>query len=180
MANLGPDWDILIEMISKGGHALIHNGGRVDLNYLNKVAERYRPKTYLGSLLLCDWNYMEPVIIELEAWAICLALRWNKHFFKKDTGGSDFILNRIIRLEDLGRWTQALSILDAALVQPRPSDKGTLIVTELNRWFCLQELGRDNDIIRREVLAWKLTDLSPIMQSICTLVDWLFLEIIMT
>jgi hypothetical protein len=58
-----------------------------------------------------------------------------------------------VNLERLGRWTHALSVLDAFLQAPLPSSHVSL--ARINRWFCLQEIGHDDESLEREIRAWK-------------------------
>lgn len=156
-AKLGADWDMVQEMIQRR-HVIIHNGGRVDREYLDRVASRLRTGVYLGSTLICDLAYLEPVMVELETWAVCLAVRWDKHFFKKPANYRNLVIDRVVRLEGSGRWTQALAILDSYLKKPLPTDTQDVIIAKINQWFCIQELGRDNASVQQEVRAWQLED----------------------
>jgi hypothetical protein len=154
ITNIGADWDMLSEMIQRR-HVIVHNGGRADADYLSKVAPRLRRGLYPGSKLTCDSAYLQPVLIELETWAICLALRFSKHFFKEEASVYDQIINRVIHLEELGRWTQGLAIMDSFLLDPVPIESDRIILAQTNRWYCLQELGKDNESIRREIQSWR-------------------------
>jgi hypothetical protein len=157
IADLGADWDMLNEMIQRR-HVIIHNGARADIDYLSRVAPRLRHGLYLGSALECNFTYIEPVLIELETWATCLALRWSKNFFKGVDVYDTMILGGVTRLESNGRWTQGLAILDSFLVDPVSSDAHSVILAQINRLFCLQELGRDSDSVQREIKTWGLDE----------------------
>jgi hypothetical protein len=157
VAYLGADWEMLKEMIQRR-HAIIHNGGRADIEYLDRVAPRLRHGLYLGSPLTCNFTYIEPVLIELEAWAMGLTLRWGKHFFGGKGIDDIAVIDRVTRLERNGRWTQGLAILDSYLFEPTSADAQRVILAQINRWFCLQELGRDSDSVQREVKAWRLDE----------------------
>lgn len=150
ISQLGAEWDMITEMIQRR-HAIIHNGGRVDAEYMRKVSENLKYGLRPGSRLLSGKNYMLPVLAELETWAVCLALRWGKHFFKESTAYYPFTLDRVVSLEEAGRWTQALAILDTILLKPLPPNLDDVAIAKINRWFCLQELGRENDALRREI-----------------------------
>jgi hypothetical protein len=154
LADLGADWDMLNEMIQRR-HAIVHNGGRADMEYLDRVAPRLKHGLYLGSSLSCNFAYVEPMLVELETWATCLALRWSKKFFK-GVGFTDvYLMERVARLEDNGRWTQGLAILDSYLMQPLPIHGYLVGLARVNRWYCLQELGRENDSMQREIRTWQ-------------------------
>jgi hypothetical protein len=156
ISKLGGDWDILQEMIQRR-HAIIHAGGRVDSEYLAKVPSRLKHGLTLGSDLLSGYTYIVPVMVELETWAICLMLQWAKNFFAAEDIIYNPVWGRVPKLEGLGRWTQALAVLDTVLLEPAPSDNTDFIIANINRWFCLQELGQDNDALRREICAADLT-----------------------
>jgi hypothetical protein len=148
---LGVDWAMITEMIQRR-HVIIHNGGRVDAEYMRKVSDSLKYGLQLGSSLISSQAYMSSVLTELETWAICLNLRWGKHFFKENNAYYPFIADRVIRLEGAGRWSQALAVVDNFLLAPLPTDQGDVGIMKINRWFCLQELGRDNDALRREII----------------------------
>jgi hypothetical protein len=154
ITNLGADWNMLNEMIQRR-HAVIHNGGLADSDYLAKISPDLRKGLYPGSSLVCNMAYIDPVLIELETWAICLALQCSKRFFKEEQSIYNDIINRVTRLQGLGRWTQGLAIMNSFLAEPIPLDSEDVILAQINRWFCLQELGRDNESIQREIRSWR-------------------------
>lgn len=154
ITNVGADWGMLYEMIQRR-HVIVHNGGRADADYLAKVARSLRQGLYPGSRLICNSAYMQPVMIELETWAICVALRFSKRFFKEERGIYEGIIKRVTRLQSLGRWTQGVAIMDAFLLEPVPLDLEDIVLAQINRWFCLQELGKDNESIQREIRSWR-------------------------
>jgi hypothetical protein len=163
ITNLGADWGMLTEMIQRR-HALVHNSGRVDANYLHNVPDRLRHGLRLGSDLVTDLAYIEPVLIELETWGICLSFLWAKHFFKNDALYYPMTIDRVVRLEDLGRWPQAVAILDCMLREPIPSDQD-IVMARINRIFCLQELGRDSESLKREIHALKTKTQDNVIDS---------------
>ena len=83
IASLGVNWNMLTEVIQRR-HAIVHNGGSVDADYLAKVAKSLTYGLQVGSRPISNQAYLSPVLTELEAWAICLTLRWGKHFFKRE------------------------------------------------------------------------------------------------
>jgi hypothetical protein len=154
ITQVGADWDMLNEMIQRR-HAVIHNGGRADADYLARISPALRRGLYPGSDLRCNSTYMKPALVELETWATCAALRFSKHFFKEDKSIYIGVLQAVTRLQSLGRWTQGLAIMDSFLLEPIPLDPEDVILAQINRWFCLQELGKDNDSIQREIRNWR-------------------------
>jgi hypothetical protein len=44
------------------------------------------------------------------------------------------------------------------LLEPASTDSGDLNITKINRWFCLQELGRNNEALRREIYDMEAGD----------------------
>ena len=153
IASAGADWDAIMEVIQRR-HAVVHNNGRVDNEYLSKVPERLRSGLEEGSTLVCSTRYMTSALVEIETWAICLSLFWAKHFFKDNANYHPSIISRVVDLESLGRWTQALAVLDALLKEPLPPDAGDVSLARINRWFCLQEIGRDSEALEREINAF--------------------------
>jgi hypothetical protein len=64
------------------------------------------------------------------------------------------VISRVVELERLGRWTQALAVLDAYLDEPWPSDPDTVSYAKINQWFCRQQIGKDSDALEREIREW--------------------------
>jgi hypothetical protein len=153
IASVGADWDAITEVIQRR-HAVVHNNGRIDDEYLSKVPERLRSGLEEGSTLVCSTRYMTSALVEIETWAICLSLFWTKHFFKDIANYHPYIISRVVDLESLGRWTQGLAVLDALLKDPLSPDAGDVSLARINRWFCLQEVGRDSEALEREINAF--------------------------
>jgi hypothetical protein len=152
ITNIGVDWDLLGEVIQRR-HVIIHNSGRVDTQYLHSVASHLLHGLWLGSILVSNSFYVYPVLVEIETWAICLAFRWNKKFFG-GRGKYPMLIARVTDLEDSGRWSHALAILDTILLDPLPPDLSFIAYARINRWFCQQELGRDTEGLKREIETW--------------------------
>jgi hypothetical protein len=150
----GGSWSVICEMIQRR-HAIVHNGGRVDDEYLAKVGSDLKVGLELGSVLDCSMKYITSVVIELETWAICFAIYWSKHFFKGKSEYHPLIISKVVQLESAGRWTQGLAVLDAFLCEPLSSDPEEVAFALVNRWFCLQELGHDGEALDREIRTWQ-------------------------
>ena len=157
VADLGADWDMIVEMVQRR-HVVIHNGGRADSDYLGNIPDRMKVGLFLGGELLSNYDYLSPLLVELEAWALCLSFRWTKHFFKDKGEYKPFITSRAMALAEIGRWSQALAILDSFLLEPLNSDDKEVPLARVNRAFCLQELGRDSEVLRREIIQLKTSD----------------------
>lgn len=153
IAKVGADWARVEEVIQRR-HAIIHNNGLVDDAYMAKVESRLKAGLQVGSPLICGTQYMFPVLVELETWALCLATYWAKRLFKVNALYHPFALSRVVDLESMGRWTHAIDILNALLTEPLPEP--VLVSTaQVNRWFCLQEIGQDYESLRREIINWE-------------------------
>jgi hypothetical protein len=153
IAEVGADWARLEEIIQRR-HAIIHNNGRVDDSYMAKVEDRLKTGLQVGSVLICDTKYISPALIELETWVLCLASYWAKRLFKTDARYHPYIISRVVDLESMGRWTHAMDILNALLREPLP-DQSLLSSAQINRWFCLQEIGQNYDSLEREIRNWE-------------------------
>jgi hypothetical protein len=152
IATAGADWARINEIIQRR-HVITHNNGRVDESYMARVDDRLRIGLELGTPLLCGSNYILPALIEIETWTFCLALNWTKHFFKDRGQYHPRMISVVVDLEKVGRWTHALAVLDAFLRAPLPS--GNISLARINRWFCLQEIGHNDESLEREIRAWK-------------------------
>jgi len=153
ISEVGGNWSQINEVIQRR-HVITHNSGRVDDAYLAKVDSRLTVGLEPGAELVCGKNYVLPALVELETWALCLASYWAKHFFKRDAQYYQFTISRVVDLELKGRWTQAISILQALLREPLPAPPLSGIA-KVNLWFCLQQIGQGSEIIDREIAAWK-------------------------
>jgi hypothetical protein len=125
---------------------------------LRRVPDRLRAGQHIGSFLSNGRAYVYPALIELETWAVCLASLWAKNFFKAEGRYYPPTITRVTNLQEQKRWTQALAMLDSILHEPLPSDVDLVAMAQVNRWFCLQELGRDNDGLEREIQTTELRE----------------------
>lgn len=163
-ARVGARWPVILEAMNRR-NVVVHAGGRVDIKYLRNVSEEFKQGLGLGTYLDCDYQYMDPVLAEIETWAICVASLWAKRFFQTEAVYYYFIVDRVVKLEDEGRWSQALAILEAYLAAPLDSKSNNMELARINRWFCLQEIGSSNDGVDLEISQWRASLSQEILQD---------------
>lgn len=153
IGGVGTDWSRINELIQRR-HVITHNNGRVDDDYMTRVQDNLRVGLVPGDRLLSSAHYMTPTLLEVETWSICLAVKWSKHFFAGEARYHPLIIGRVVELEDSSNWSQALTILNAYLSEPLPSSLSEVSLGQINRWFCQQELGYENNTIEKQILSW--------------------------
>lgn len=160
LTKLGADWERICELIQRR-HCIVHNGGRVDEQYLDRVPENLRRGAYLGQQLVSNAEYLEAIYVDLITFAAGVSLRWVIHFF--DTSPALYIdlLQRIVQLEEMGRWANASALCEIALSGPAPTtedDHDTIEMLRVNWWFCQQEMGLERPEARKDIREWTPTD----------------------
>ena len=153
VANIGADWEALGELVLRR-HVVVHNDSRVDLGYLSQAGSQLKPDIQLGGFLECGSAYLTPVLDELEAWAMSLTSRWAKKLFKETAKYYRLLIDRVIRFENLGKWNQAIAILNSFLAEPVASEYDTVVIARINQWFCMQELDFEAERAEKEVADW--------------------------
>jgi hypothetical protein len=157
IGEVSADWPRINEIIQRR-HAIIHNGGMADSDYLKRVDGSLADGVLPGDPLSCSASYVAPVLVEVEAWSICLAMVWAKHYFGSEARYHPLVIDKVVELERSGNWTHALAILNAFLAEPLPSSSSEISLGKINRWYCLQELGRQADQLTAEIAAWSPQD----------------------
>jgi hypothetical protein len=161
IGSVGGDWNKIKELIQRR-HALVHNTGLVDEEYFTKVGHSLvQQQLHIGDELICDRHYVLSVLTELETWSTCISLHWAKHFFPKWSIFYPDVIGRVVGLESKANWAHALLILDAFLAQPAPNDPEKVALAHINRWFCMQELGRSNKELAESITTWQPEHLDP-------------------
>jgi hypothetical protein len=153
IGDAGGDWERINEVIQRR-HAITHNNGTVDQEYLSRIGDDLRHGLALGDSLLCNASYVTATLVEVETWCACLALQWAKHYFGEKARYHPLIISKVVELESSGNWVDALAILDAYLSTPPPSSSSDVSLGKINRWLCRQELGQEHSRLKAEILAW--------------------------
>lgn len=168
LAQQGGSWKVIVEAIQRR-HVIVHNGGRADQKYLNVVG----PGTDLveGQPLTCTAEYLLPVFLEFEALALALSVRLaRKYQVKSEFGVYPEMLHRVVdTFEAGGHWAHAVAVLEAALEQPLADELKE--VYQINLWFCLQELGRQDDTMLGSIYAWRPSNVDARMARAALLRD---------
>ncbi len=171
LAQQAGSWDVIVEAIQRR-HVLVHNGGRADHKYI-EVAGRGTDK-FEGQLLVCDPDYLRSVFSNFEALALSLSVRWINAFKVASPAAGGFyppMLDRVVDgFERAGQWSMALAVLDAIMEQPL-EDMTRKETVQINIWYCLQELGRQDDAMLGSIYAWQPSDVESRMARAALLRD---------
>jgi hypothetical protein len=170
LAEQAGSWDVVVEAIQRR-HVLVHNGGRADAKYI-QVAGKSANK-FEGQPLLCDPDYLESVFLNFEALALSLSIRWINALKLASPTAAVYppTLNRVVdRFETAGQWSMALAVLEACAEQPLDDDDHKETV-QINVWYCLQELGRQDDAMLGSIYAWRPGDVESRMARAALLRD---------
>ena len=63
-------------------HAVIHNDGVADSDYLSQASKRATAGIRVGDQLVCTPGYMDELLLHLSSLAMVLGLQWAHHFGK--------------------------------------------------------------------------------------------------
>ncbi len=148
-ADQGASWAAIVEAIQRR-HAIVHNGGRADEKYVKVVGPG---KVTEGQILACDAGYLRAVFLEFEALALSLSVRWVTKLRHSDRELYPPMVRRVVEhFEAAGQWEKALHILDACLEQSLSDDERE--VYQINKWFCLQELGQQDEAMLGSIYGY--------------------------
>ncbi len=151
LADQGASWDAIIEAIQRR-HAIVHNGGRADEKYVKIVGPG--SATVEGQVLACDAEYLRSVFLEFEALALSLSVCWVTKLRQSDGELYPPMVRRVVaHFEAVGQWTKALDIMNACLEQSLTDDERE--VYQINKWFCLQELGQQDEAMLGSIYGFK-------------------------
>lgn len=170
LAQQAGSWEVIVEAIQRR-HVLVHNGGRADQKYL-EVAGKGTDK-FEGQLLLCDPDYLRSIFLHFEALALSLSVRWVNALKVTSPAAGVYprMLNRVVdRFEETGQWDIALAVLEACMEQSL-NDSEHKETIQINVWFCLQELGRQDDAMLGSIYAWQPSDVESRMARAALLRD---------
>ena len=119
VAGLGIQWNQLEEAVQRR-HAIIHNGGRADAEYLKKAPAWAVSNLELGSNLTCSAGYMKGLLESLRVFGIVFALRWASHYRKvPPLLVLPTLVHEIYTLERQESWLSAFQIASGAVATAR-------------------------------------------------------------
>lgn len=154
LASLGADWSVVAEAIQRR-HVVIHNGGRVDADYLRNVPSELADGVRIGQQLRCSSEYTDRVIENFRVLAMVLALRWAHHFGKlQPLEVLPDLVDNIYDLEREGRWSAAFQIANTSIGlhgNDRPLDE----LLQINWWLCKKKLGLASAEMIGEIHQWR-------------------------
>jgi hypothetical protein len=154
---VGGDWAVIREATARG-HLIRRSPRRlIDAEYLAEIGEQ--PRAAKPQRLAVSHTYYNGLADEIETLALTLGLRWGQHFFPHVKANVSYIVDRVVRLENGRRWTQALSVSSTLLDTFVPPGHPSYKITQINAWFCRQELGTDDDRMRTAIEEFHPDDL---------------------
>lgn len=157
LVDLGADWSAVRESIQRR-HAIVHNGGKVDAEYLAKVDPELRRDAKLGAPLRCSAEYMSRMLENYRVLGLVLALRWAHHFGKlQPLEVLPDLVNEIYQLERADRWRAAYLISDTS-VGLQGNDAPLDDYLQVNWWLCRKQLGMGSAEMTGDIYNWSPGD----------------------
>lgn len=155
LSQLGADWGAVLEVIQRR-HAIIHNSGRVDGEYLSRTDKRFTKELALGQPLICDSEYMMSSISEIKIFAELLAVHWAA-FMKIDPYAVIPSLNIEIvdHYERNGLWQRGEILCRTALESKYISDSDYRSALLLNSLYCRQQMEGEAAALLSEIQEYK-------------------------
>ena len=156
MHDFAIDWNSVVEVFQRR-HLLVHHGGRVSQQYLQKVSARPADLKQ-GTVLRTTRAYVQESIDHLSAVGILLGCAVA---LKLDTKARPYVGNELLdvvyELMEADRW-QPVLVLCREGQRLGLSDGDTLIL-RVNHWLALKRLGRIEEA-RPAVASWDCTPLA--------------------
>ena len=157
LMELGADWLSICESIQRR-HAIVHNDGRADADYLQNVAPKYKVELAQGQPLICSADYMSEAVENFRVLGLVLAIRWANHFGKlAPLEVFPDLVNDIYKLERNGRWSAAYIVSDTS-VGLHTNDQSVDDHLRVNWWLCRQHLGMKSSEMVGEIYEWSPSD----------------------
>ena len=163
MTKFAPSWEDFAEYFQRR-HVIVHNGGRVSRQYLERVAaswlEQHAEETRLGNVLTVSSDYLDGAFNSFELVGSLLSQECWKRFLPKEREDRDSTLCHH-QYECLveARWNVAEALGSWSISEGDMTSKGALI-TRINRWLSIKRQGRWSEI-ESEVLGFDYSILDP-------------------
>jgi hypothetical protein len=134
--------DDLVEIYQRR-NLFVHNGGVVNLIYLNKVKPQLR-NVKAGQILDVNKQYLDAAISKFQKTFILIASELWKKLDKSDKKRGDVLIDIVYENLVKSRWdiSEGLSYFIIHDAELQPIDK---VVSQLNYWLCLKRAGRINE-----------------------------------
>jgi len=154
VGDLGIGWDHILEAIQRR-HALVHNGGVIDEEYLQKVPAWARENKRIGQSLACSVGYTLEALRKIRVFALIFGLKWARHFGKSDALAvyPDLVM-AVYALEKDGDWSTALRLSNAAMELQDANDESFQLL-RVNWWLCRKKLMKSDAEMELDIRAWE-------------------------
>jgi hypothetical protein len=150
----GVGWERVLEAIQRR-HALSHNGGVVDEEYLRRVPAWARANKSIGTPLSCTTGYIRETLRQIRVFSLILGLRWARHFGKAEAlAVVPNLVNEIYAIEKQGDWRTALQLADAGMELQSVKDHN-FEALRVNWWLCHQKLQLDDAAMTFAISSWE-------------------------
>jgi hypothetical protein len=163
MVKFVPSWESFAECFQRR-HIVVHNGGRVSRQYLERVGqdwiEQHKEEAKLGATLLVSNEYLSQAFTFFELVGALLSQECWKRFARdeRDERGSAFCSHQYECLVD-ERWIISEALGSWAVVEGEMNASHTL-VARINRWLSIKRQDRWSEI-EAEVMAFDRGVLDP-------------------
>lgn len=152
IALLVEDWDGLLEVFHRR-NVIVHSGGRVDTQYLERVPSR-GDTPLKGQVLTSEPEYVLGALDQIASLGQALAILWPNKLRPEVTSQHDKADALVSSMLDQKRWATAEGLADAFLT----SSVGTPAMLQINRWMARRERSGLSEVDRAEVRSWSPPD----------------------
>ena len=155
VSSLVRDWDETREVFQRR-HTIVHSGGKVTQQYLEKV----RSRAAVGDELDVSQEYVAESINRLASFGILLGLAtWAKLVPGQRDAYSRYMTEAVYNQMLAGRWQVVENVCRGG--KTCGLDAAGAHVLQVNEWLATKRLGR-MDVVRDEISGWDTSALSDV------------------
>jgi len=155
--HLTSDWSAILEAFLRR-NAIIHNGGRVDNEYLARLP-RDCPQPDAGTQLETDAAYLNAALDRFSWLGTALSIAWLAHFTPENSNIANMADGFVVRALEERRWRDAYFLATLALSNCPPDHAHHEL--KVNRWMARRELGDGWEQLRGEIEVWEPPEPKP-------------------
>jgi hypothetical protein len=168
----GGDWTTIREAVARARLFTRGTGRRVDGQYFSEIGAGDVQGVSLWDDLATDHKYLLFLLNQVEIASLCLSLRWAQHFFPDPEVNVDYFLERVVRFEREDRWSHADVLCKTLLDTFAHRDHPTFNLINLNVYLCAQQLGQEDEAIRRAIDNFQPADTWELIGKAALKRDW--------
>ena len=157
-----PDWTGYAEMVARR-NVLVHNGGRVNIQYQRTAGVPGVPDHEIGEVLPVDTGYLDSCLQRVSAMGLLLAYSSLVKLLDQTSAdrSTDWILNKIDDLIEDGQWSAAAECTVTIRKKTRTKlSRHRELRLQVSNWVARRELGHAEEVMH-EVGTWDVSGLEP-------------------